>query len=522
MQRIWIGFLLLAGLAFPQANVDRLGRTTPKASFMAFLRTAHEGNFAKASHYVQFASEIPEPERIEMCRELLFVLDRGFVANLDTISSKPEGTTDDGLGADHETIGSVIGAEQSYPVRMVRVNDNGVMVWLLGRETVGLVPLLFPEFGFPSLEKRLPRQLIDTHFLSMPLWVLLAIFVALPISLGVAWLLAAMVARALPDSWGIAHKPNLAVVAFIGLFLHNVTSRLLGLPLLYRVWYTRVLLLLWVALWVWIIFGLISYADRRIRQYLMSHSLNATQSILQLGRRLLQVFVLLGAILFTLNGFGYDITAALAGLGIGGIAIAFAAQKTLENLFGGFSILSDQSIRVGDSCQFGTVTATVEDIGLRATRFRTVQRSVMFIPNGQLATMTIENLGLRDRILFRHTLGVKYGLQSSGMRELLDELRELIEKDVRVASEGRRVQFLKFGAYSLDIELFCYILTSDYAEFLRIQEELLLRVMEIVRKHDSDFAFPSQTLYVEQGKLELGPVMEQSSPVATSGSSQTA
>ena len=311
---------------------------------------------------------------------------------------------------------------------------------------------------------------------------------------------------------------------FLGLVLHNVLSRTLGLPLIYRVWYTRLLTVLWLAAFVWVVFTLIGHLDRRIKEHLERNRLNSTQSILQLGRRLLQIIVLTGAVLIGMSSFGFDITAALAGLGIGGIAIAFAAQKTLENVFGGLSLLSDDSIRVGDTCQFATMSATVEDIGLRATRFRTTQRSALYIPNGQLATMNIENLGQRDQILFRHTIGVKYGLESVGMRALLDEIRLLMASDGRISQEGRRVQFLRFGAYSLEIELFAYILTREYPEFLKIQEELLLQVMEIVKKHDSGFAFPSQTLYMEKGALELltAPPAGPEGPQATSGSSQTA
>lgn len=492
---------MFGGLLVGQTGVDRLGRTTPKTSFMGFLRSAHEGNFVKATQYLQFGPGVAESERVELARELLFVLDRGFVGNLDGLNSSPEGSGDDGLVPELESIGAVVGAEQSSTVRMVRVSEGGQLVWLLSRETVEMAPQMFAEFGFPFLERMLPRFLIERHFLAMPIWVLLGILLALPVALGFAWGLVWMVSKWLPPKWVL---PRLPAVLFVGLVVHNGLARVLGLPLVYRVWYTRVLVVLWIALWVWVIFSLIGHADRRIREYLSANQLNSTQSVLQLGRRLLQLLVLLGAMLVGLKSFGYDITAALAGLGIGGIAIAFAAQKTLENVFGGLSLLSDESIRVGDSCQFGTTVATVEDIGLRATRFRTVQRSVLFIPNGQLATMNIENLGLRDRILFKHAIGVKYGMESGGMRGLLDELRGLLEKDPRIAAEGRRVQFLKFGTYSLEIELFCYVLTSDYAEFLRIQEELLLRVMEIVRAHDSDFAFPSQTLYVEQGKLALG------------------
>jgi MscS family membrane protein len=473
---------------------------------MGFLRSAHEGSFTKAAKYIQFAPELGEKERVELARELLFVLDRGFVGNLDAINMQPEGNAEDGMTLDRDTVGAVVGAEQSSPVVMVRVSEGGQQIWLLSRETVEMVPQQFTEFGFPAVERMLPRALIDHHFWSMPLWVLLGVLVALPMALGLAWLMVFAIVRWLPKRWEVSRRPNLPAAVFVGLVLHNFASRLLGLPLVYRVWYSRILFVLWLTLWVWVIFSLIGYADRRIREYLERNQLSSTQSILQLGRRLLQMLVLVGAALIGLKSFGYDITAALAGLGIGGIAIAFAAQKTLENVFGGLSLLSDQSIRVGDSCQFGATTASVEDIGLRATRFRTMQRSVLYIPNGQLATMNIENLGQRDRILFKHVIGVKYGMGSGGMKGLLNELRDLLEKDVRVSEEGRRVQFLKFGTYSLEIELFCYVLTNDYAEFLKIQEELLLIVMEIVKRHDSDFAFPSQTLYVERGTLDLGGV----------------
>ncbi|MCX6613595.1 MAG: hypothetical protein NTW74_22450 [Acidobacteria bacterium] len=108
--RIWIAILVLSGLASGQTALDRLGRTTPKSSFMGFLRSAHEGNFTKATRYLQFAPEVGERERVELARELLFVLDRGFVGNLDSISSKPEGNGDDGMTVDRDTVGAVVGA----------------------------------------------------------------------------------------------------------------------------------------------------------------------------------------------------------------------------------------------------------------------------------------------------------------------------------------------------------------------------------------------------------------------------
>ncbi|WP_031500072.1 mechanosensitive ion channel family protein [Bryobacter aggregatus] len=513
--RILSALLLLVLSVWGQSiTVDRLGRTTPRSSLLSFLKSARDGNYNKAIHYIQFSKQETEKEKLEIARQLLFVLDRGFVGNLDSVSAKPEGAADDGLPGDRETVGAVVGADQSSEVQMVRVMENGQQVWLLSSETAEMAPQLFPEFGFPLVEKYLPKAMLDIHILSMPLWVLVAILAAFPVAMAMAWGIAWLFLRLIPKKWEVAKRPSFPVVLFIGLLLHSIVSQFLGLPLLYRVWYTRVIIVLWLAAWVWAIFSIIGHLDLRVRGYLLRNHLSSTQAMLQLGRRLLQIFVILGAILIGLRSFGFDITAALAGLGIGGIAIAFAAQKTLENVFGGLSLLSDQSIRVGDSCQFGAVSATVEDIGLRATRFRTVQRSVLYIPNGQLAAMNIENLGQRDRILFRHTIGIKYGLSPEGLFHLLEDMRSLLEKDERIAPDGRRVRFLKLADSSLDIEMFAYVLTKDFQLFLQIQEEILLHVMEIVREHGTDFAFPSQTLYVEQANLPIPRSQDPPAPTA--------
>ncbi len=496
MKISWAILLLAATLA-AQDEADRLGRTTPKTSFLGFLRSAHEGSYDKAAEYLQLKSSLKSGEKEEIARQFEVVLDRGYEGKIHEISSQPEGNVQDGMAPDRENVGILVGREQTAPVVLVRVTQGGRQLWLFSAETVAMAPQFFSEFGFPAIEQLLPRVMIETHVFEMPLWVFVAIFAMIPLSFGLAWAFLWLFLRALPAAWNMVRRPNTPLVLFLGLLLHSGISRMLGMPLMYRIWYERVLTILWLVLFVWLTFGLIGYIDRRVREYLTRNNLSSTQSLLQLGRRLFQVLVVLGAFLVGMRSFGYDITAILAGLGIGGLAVAFAAQKTLENVFGGLTLLSDQSIRVGDTCQVGDALGTVEDIGLRATRFRTVQRSTLYIPNGQLATMNIENLGQRDRILFRHTVGVKYGISPNQMRALLDDLRKLLADDERVAQDAQRVRFLKYGAYSLDIDVFAQILTNDFVLFLEIQEDLLLKIMDVVSRHETDFAFPTQTLHFE-------------------------
>jgi MscS family membrane protein len=217
-----------------------------------------------------------------------------------------------------------------------------------------------------------------------------------------------------------------------------------------------------------------------------------------LAERLLTAVVVVTAVLSVLAIVGFNLTTVLAGLGIGGIAIAFAAQKTLENLFGGISVLADEVIRVGDYCRFADRTGTVEDISLRSTRVRTDARTELSIPNGALATMNIENFTRRDKILFNPVLAIRYETSGDQLRYLLAEIRRMLYEHPKIESDSASIRFANFDSSSLRLEIAGYVLTRDANEFAAIREDLLLRIMDIVEKSGSGFAFPSQTLYLSR------------------------
>lgn len=221
-------------------------------------------------------------------------------------------------------------------------------------------------------------------------------------------------------------------------------------------------------------------------------------SLLHLGEKLLSILVVTIGALFIFYIAGINLTAVIAGLGVGGIAVAFAAQKTLENLFGGITVVSDQPIRVGDFCRAGEYQGTVTAIGLRSTRLRTPARTVVAIPNGQLAQMSLENFSLRDKIWFNHTFGLRYETTPDQLRHILAEIRKMLYGHPKVESSSARVRFIGFGDSSLKLEIFAYVVETDYAAFLAIQEDLLLRIMDIVEASGSGFALPSQTTYLAQ------------------------
>ncbi len=197
-----------------------------------------------------------------------------------------------------------------------------------------------------------------------------------------------------------------------------------------------------------------------------------TSSVIRLGRRMAELVLIFMGLLAALYLFGFSPATALAGLGIGGIAIALAAQKTLENVLGGASLIFDRTVLMGDTLQVGntldtmSTLGTIEEIGLRSTKVRTRDRSVISIPNGQLANLSLENLSSRDKFWFHSNVRLRYDTTAAQMLSILAGLDSLLEHHPRVEPNSIHVRFLEFGASSLELEVFAYIMTKDRLEFL--------------------------------------------------------
>jgi MscS family membrane protein len=238
-----------------------------------------------------------------------------------------------------------------------------------------------------------------------------------------------------------------------------------------------------------------TFGERYLLQQFRASGHPEIIALLRLVHRAGDALVIVIAALVVLKFFGADPTAALAGLGIGGIAVALAAQKTLENVIGGMSIIFDKAVRVGDFLKVGDMLGTVDSIGLRSTRIRTLDRTMLSVPNGQIANVNIETLSARDKFWFHHFLGLGYDTSASQMRAVLADLRAFMASHPMVdRSDTIRVRFFRLGAFSLDIEIFAYILAADWDQFLETQQELLLETMAIVERAGAAITLPSQTV----------------------------
>jgi MscS family membrane protein len=165
-------------------------------------------------------------------------------------------------------------------------------------------------------------------------------------------------------------------------------------------------------------------------------------------------------------------------------------------MMGGISILTDRAVLVGDACRIGDQRGIVEDIGLRSTKLRTEERTLVSIPNGTVATATLENFRLRDKILFRQTVRLRYDLAPDHVRYVIEQLREVLVQHPKVEAASARVRLLKLGENAIEVEIYAYILTREYREFLGVQEELILQAMDVLESSGAAVALPTQTTMV--------------------------
>lgn len=488
----------------PAAQTDPLGRNTPSGTVVGFLQAEQNGNERTAADYLQMSATRRQSQGPELANKLKTLMDRAFIGRLGRISTNPEGSPEVGT-PEQQTIGTFSVGDSDLPVVLVRVADpNSGKIWLFSAETLSKVPDLYDNLEAHQVETRLPQSLVRNVFLGMPLWQWLALVVAIPLAIAIGWMVVLLLA--IPRRLYLKYKkrPNLhsyvrvskPLLLFFGAIAHRIIAAYLGLPLLPRFYYYRTIGVLVSVGFFWFVLRVTGLTMQRLRTHAISIGRTGTGTLMVLGERILKALVLIAAVLAIMGILGFNLTTLLAGLGIGGIAIAFAAQKTLENLFGGISVLADEVIRVGDSCRFGDRVGTVEDISLRSTRIRTVERTELSIPNGALAIMNVENLTRRDKMLFNPSLGIRCETSADQLRYVLAEIRRLLYEHPKVESESARIRFASFDASALTLEVFSYVLTREMAEFTAIREDLLLRIMEIVERSGTSFAFPSQTLYL--------------------------
>jgi MscS family membrane protein len=374
-------------------------------------------------------------------------------------------------------------------------------VWVLSPDSVALIPQLVQITSDSPIEKYLPTVLVTWNLAGTPVWrwmalTLLIIAVAL-VSRKLARLAISLLRPLLRKLAPQVETTSLdGLVGPIQLLLAGVFLRAevewLAPPALLRLYLERSCTLLIVIGAAWFLAKAVDVIIGQIRHRLEERRNTFSRSVLPLASRVVKITILVFAITAVIGSWGYNTNTILAGLGIGGVAVALAAQKTIENLFGGVAVVGDRPVTVGDFCKFGERVGTVEDIGLRSTRIRTLDRTLVSIPNSEFSSMVLENFSQRDKVWFHPMLNLRRDTKPDQVRGILESIRKILTEHPRVEVGAMPVRFVGAGSYSLDIEVFAYIRTADYDEFLQLQQDLLLRIMDAISTAGTALAIPTQ------------------------------
>jgi MscS family membrane protein len=501
--------LSVEDFAKPMGPADPLNRGTPRGSLYGFFVACRKGDYARAAEFLDLRRLPPDLQEKgpQLARQLKAVLDNTPWIDFATLSGRNEGLAEDGLPAWQDRLTDIQTREGLITLLIQRVPRDGdaVRIWKIASTTVVQTAALYEEFGPLWLESWLPPVFFEVVVFDLHLWQWLGVVV---FTLG-GWLIALTFAgtsirflshlftrreRSLDERIVRVVRGPVQLALAVAVFACG--RQYLALDLSVQELVRSVERLLWIVSAAWIVFRLVDIASISIQiRSGSSDDAGLVPVVVPLQRLTKTVIVVFGT-LGVLTALGVDITAGLAGLGIGGIAVALAAQKPLENLFGAVSLFADRPVRVGDFFRYGDQMGTLEEIGLRSTRIRTLERSVVTIPNAEFSNLALESLGKRDRIRICCTMGVRYETTPDQIRYLLTRLREILIAHPRITEEPARVRMVGFGAYSLDLEVVAYVDTSDWGDFLAVREDVYLRFMDAVKEAGTSFAFPSSTAYL--------------------------
>jgi len=480
---------------------DPLGRETPRGTVLGFMN-AGRARDARAPLYLN--TTLRDQAADELAHKLFVVLDRRLPARLNEVSDEPAGALTNPLEPNTDIIGSITTDSGSLDIVVERVNRGALgPVWLFSRTTLTAVPGVYDEVDLTSIDRFIPEFLTKPRILGVRLAAWLALGLFFPVSYRLAGLLGRLILPLALVVWRRRH-PASEARALPGpvrlLLLALLTQWVLGviaIPLLERQFWSGIVWMLVIVAVGWAALQLNGIVEHFLHRRVREAGRSEITAMLRLVRRLADALAIAAAGFVMLHYFGVDPTAALAGLGIGGIAVALAAQKTLENVVGGVSIIVDHAVRVGDFLKLGDTLGTVDSIGLRSTRIRTQDRTILSVPNGQIANVNIETLSARDKFWFHHFVGLRYETTSGQMRAIVDGVRKHLAGHPMVDDrETIRARFFRFGPFSLDIEVFAYLLAGNWETFLETQQQLLLDIMEIVERAGAVIALPSQTLHL--------------------------
>jgi MscS family membrane protein len=498
-----------APAAPPPVPVDPLGRTSPHGTVLGFLKAAEEKDYVKAAKFLD-GKRSPDTSE-ELVVQLKTLLDRGLATSIDDISRSPKGNVEDELRLSRERVGTVKTPNGELPLLLDLVKRPGEPpIWLFSQETLVLVPETYESLHHKDYESHLPEWSRQIRFLSVPLWRWGAIIVFLLVVFGIASVITRVILWLLRKIFRKRFSPGVEasvlalktpIFCLLGAIMNKVAAGYAMTALGRHYWSITGLVLIWAS-FAWLLVRLVDILVSILRQRLLLRMQIERATLVSLLGRIFKILVGLILVVALLTYAGVNVSAVITGLGIGGIAIALAAQKTLADLFGGLSIVMRGAVRVGDACLIDGITGTVEDIGTSSLSLRTPGRSVVSIPNSKVAEVNLENFALRDQFWVHPVFTLRFDTPYSVLKTVLEKIDKLLLSHAEIDKSTARVRLIDLTSSGPKIEVFAYFRRpgADWAVFLEEQEKIMLEILRVVEEAGSSLATPIGVVQMGQEK----------------------
>jgi len=480
----------------------------PREALTSFAALCRAGDRAQAAYLLDLSGVEKDRQAEEgprLARRLGLLLDRLRPSGFASVSNDPAGAPEQDVQVDEEVVARATLVDHEQKLKLTRYpSASGAPAWLVSADTVSVIDEVYDQLGYGFAGDYLPAFFFAWRALGVQLWqwlgLLLGLVVALVLGMTVSWLARAIFGRvATRTSWAwddelIAALNGPLAIGF-GVVAFLALAELLSLGEGPRQSVLTGSKLTAILAGGWLLLRLVDVAGNALTQFFKGRHDDLATAMVPVFRRVLKPIagVLVGVV--ALQNLGLNVAGLLAGLGIGGLALALAGKPTLENLFGSLAIAFDRPFKIGEFVKVDTFLGTIEDVGLRSTRIRTLDRTLVSIPNAQMADAKVENFARRDRFRVYAMLGLEYGTSMEQMKLVLDDLKKLLLAHPQVWQESFQVRFVGYGASALNVEIYFWVLAPNFDLFTGVREALLLEMGRVIEKAGARFAFPSQTVY---------------------------
>lgn len=474
------------------APKDEYERGQPRSAIAGYLHAMRAGDLALATNYLDYRNLSEKTLSVgkeELARQLAVVLNRTLWVDLNSISARQEGRLNDNLPSYRELVGQVDYQGNTVNIllqRIPRAKDK-VRIWKISNATVEKIPRLFKRYSYSPLGEFLAKKLPAIDLFGVMLWqwlyftlmMLIYLFMAKILTWLTAFSLKRIYHKVSDDFLRFIKEPVALLIAVI--FARgfrdeaNVTIAVRAV--------TEGSTLLIIA-WCWLCFRFIDLMKTILADKFIAQDKPLAVYLLRPAGTVIKIIIFSIAVLNWLENLGFNASTLLAGLGIGGLAIALAAQKTVENIIGAITLYTSAPIKIGNFCRFGNSFGVVEEIGLRSTRIRTLERTVIYVANAKFIDMNIENYSEREKIAFRPKIFLAPNTPKENIDALLVAVRAMLSSTDIIAASPLRTHFKAYTIYGLELDVLAYVKTTDFDVFLDEINQLNLNILALLNEHD--------------------------------------